>query len=219
MAEFVKALSDLMWPLLAGATLWLLRPLLANLVTAKTLKIKVGGYELSLDEASASIGAGLSDVQARLATISERLDALAGDGPTAKLARDEGPAPRPPHKRVLWVDDYPANNAFLIARLQASGHPVDVSTSTADALNKLASQAYGLVISDLGRVEDGVNRPMAGLDLVKALRDVDNPIPILIYASARAMALSDQLLAAGATAVSSSGIDVITFVDTHATGP
>ena len=68
-------------------------------------------------------------------------------------------------RRVLWVDDLPENNTTEIATLQELGVQVATSTSTADALGRLRSDRFDLVISDWVRHEpdtpaaEGPRRP------------------------------------------------------------
>jgi len=230
----IEAVATLLWPLIVVVALVALWPFLTSLTAAKGFKIKVGDYELTLDEASANIGTGISDLQAQLATLSQRLDQVIGGAapppaPQSGAANEldatfstafapDAATPAPSSRRILWVDDVPAKNAFLIERLNASGFSVDVATSTASALAQVAREPYALVISDLGRTEDGVSRPLAGLDLIEGLRRSNSALPILVFSSARAVAMTPQLIAAGATKVTSSGVDVVKFVESHAAG-
>lgn len=231
MAEIIKSLADLLWPIIALICLFLLRPLLHNVGNSKNIRIKVGETELTLGEATSNIGTIATDLQAKIAELSATLDraatpALASSAEREPLAALGGSATirmksigeGGGRKRILWVDDYPSNNAFLVARLRSSGYRIDLSGTTKDALTKLSSHDYGLVITDLGRVEDGIERPMAGRELITAIRAEDPDIPCLVFASARAIQKADELRAAGATAVTSSGTEVIQFVMTLMSG-
>ena len=104
-------------------------------------------------------------------------------------------------RQVLWVDDRPSNNTAIVTSLSQLGVRVDLALTTEEALSKLAAHAYDLIISDLGRTENGQENQMAGLDLIRAVRTIDQRTPIFIYAGARGMANSDQLRDAGATLV------------------
>lgn len=218
MAEILKALADLLWPIIVLICVFLLRPLLKGVGNSKSIKIKVGEYELSLGDATANIASSVTDLQAKIAEISKRLDGAAPHTAAKAVSQEaattltSGEARN--KKRILWVDDYPSNNAFLVERLRSSGYVIDISTTTKEALTKLASQSYALLITDLGRVEEGIDRPMAGRDLIKAVRGEDPDLPCLVFSSARAIQMADALRAAGATAVTSSGTDVIQFVET-----
>jgi CheY-like chemotaxis protein len=102
---------------------------------------------------------------------------------------------------ILWVDDYPENNTSLVRVLTSLGVPVDTALSTEEAMRKLQSQSYGLVISDLGRTENGQENTMAGRDLIVEMRQKHYTIPIFIWAGQRALDASKELTAAGATLV------------------
>jgi len=78
---------------------------------------------------------------------------------------------------------------------------VDLATSTKDALTQLDTTEFGLVISDLGRREDGTENDMAGRDLTTQIRQKGITTPVFIYAGRRALAHRQELEAAGATLV------------------
>jgi CheY-like chemotaxis protein len=80
--------------------------------------------------------------------------------------------------QVLWVDDRPANNVFERRSMEALGIDFTVSTSTEDALEKLAVDAYDLVISDMGRPPDD----RAGYTLLEAMRRRGIDVPVVFYA-------------------------------------
>lgn len=84
--------------------------------------------------------------------------------------------------QVLWVDDQPGNNRFERQALEALGIDIDLSGSTSDALEKVRRRSYDLIISDMGRPEDG---RQAGYMLLDQLRNVGNQTPYVIYAGAR----------------------------------
>ena len=103
---------------------------------------------------------------------------------------------------LLWVDDHPENNVSIVRALQGLGISVDTVLSTREALAHLERQTYGLIISDLGRFEDGEEQPMAGKDLLDALKERGITTPVIIFAGARGKQLEQELLAAGASLVS-----------------
>lgn len=104
---------------------------------------------------------------------------------------------------ILWVDDNPSNNAAIVQALTDLNIRVDLALSTTEALERMKLTRYGLVISDLGRREGGEQNEAAGLDLIRAIRESDPQTPITIYAGWRGMRNRDDLLAAGATVVTS----------------
>jgi CheY-like chemotaxis protein len=83
--------------------------------------------------------------------------------------------------RVLWVDDRPDNNRYERQALEALGLRIELSTSTEDALEKIHSKKYRLIISDMGRPPDA----QAGYTLLRELREAGYSTPFVIYASSR----------------------------------
>lgn len=226
--ELLKATAPLMWAGLAIYVFHSLKDTIVKLLESRTINIKFAGNEINLTEATATIGAAVTDIQSKLAELptpdvssmgsNTARDALQDASVLASTIQQTDSSAPAPTARILWVDDYPTNNTFLIDRLRGEGHLIDLSLTTADALQRLAHSSYDGVISDLGRKEDDTENPMAGRDLVKAMRGSSIKLPVLIFASSRGISLRDQLLEAGATAVTSSGIDVIRFVNACAMG-
>lgn len=79
--------------------------------------------------------------------------------------------------RVLWVDDNPQNNVRETRRLEERGVAVYHAATSEEALQLLAMYQYGAVISDMGRGE----RPLAGIDLLKAMRARGDSRPFFLY--------------------------------------
>ena len=84
----------------------------------------------------------LADLQNKLAQLEKGLV------PPAAIAA--APEAKPRGRRLLWVDDRPRNNSFLVASLQDRGVQVDIAVSTAGALEALKQARYDAVISDMG---------------------------------------------------------------------
>lgn len=83
--------------------------------------------------------------------------------------------------RVLWVDDRPSNNEHERQTFEASGIRVELATSTDHALDKLKTQKFDAIISDMGRPPD----PLAGYTLLDKLRSSGDRTPYVIYAGSR----------------------------------
>lgn len=236
-SELIKATADFLWPALAFWALWLVKPFAQRFFLRENIQIKIGNMEISSSQATADIGKAVTDIQAKLAAMSDEISNI-----SSKYSRSESFSQQSDiigeihatlpnisvqveanaetrRLRVLWVDDVPSNNAFLIERLRGAGHEICTSLSTTDALSQLKISEFDCIISDLGRVENGIDDPIAGLHLIERVRESGNKIPILIFASHRAKEIEPQLFAAGATNVTTSGIDVISFVDAWAGRP
>jgi CheY-like chemotaxis protein len=96
--------------------------------------------------------------------------------------------------RVLWVDDHPANNILERRSLEVIGIAFDLSTSTDDALSRLATESYDAVISDMGRPPDA----RAGYTLLDAMRQRGLHTPFIIYAGSTAAEHSEEAKRRGA---------------------
>jgi CheY-like chemotaxis protein len=116
-------------------------------------------------------------------------------------------------KHILWVDDKPSNNAFLIDKLRKDGVEITESLSTREALTFLGKNTkdINVIISDMGRFEDGHYQPEAGLKLITSIRDLG--IPILIFSSARyARQNGEAVKTAGAKGVTSSSLELLEWL-------
>lgn len=79
--------------------------------------------------------------------------------------------------RILWVDDHPENNVDEKRFLEGQRMAVYNVTSSDDALELLAMYRYDAVVSDMGRN----GNPLAGLDLVQAMRARGDHTPFYLY--------------------------------------
>ncbi|MBY5921638.1 winged helix-turn-helix domain-containing protein [Ferrimonas balearica] len=105
--------------------------------------------------------------------------------------------PAHPVARILWVDDHPDNNLSERRALQRQRVAVYTTTSSHEAIMLLDLYHYDLIISDMGRAGD----PLAGLKLVKTLRESGDDTPYLLYTIMPSDAMSEQALAHGAQSV------------------
>lgn len=110
--------------------------------------------------------------------------------------------------RVLWVDDRPDNNVFERRSLEALGIRFDLSTSTEDALTRLAAASYDAVISDMGRSPD----PQAGYTLLEAMRKSGDQTPFVIYAGSNATEHKKEARRRGAIGSTNSAAELFELV-------
>lgn len=207
-SELLKALSALAWPVVFLVVALVFRRLIFRMMSRDHVSLKVAGMELSVADATEQVGKNLADLTERVARVEDRLKAVAAPAPVPAPADPRGAA----RASILWVDDAPMNNAFLIQKFEDEGVYVQKEISTQSALAAWERRPFDLVISDLGRRENGADNPFAGLDLVKAIRGRGGAVPILIFAGPRGLQHRAELMAAGATEVTSSPVDVFRFV-------
>lgn len=230
LAPLFSALASLAWPLVLAVLLYKLYGPLHKLVesaSGRKFTLKVAGNELSMDEVSEQQRKSIDDLQFKLAELERRLAAGPDTAqqpahqlpPVGRAAPAAGGAARSPAlapagtavppantQRILWVDDHPRNNSFLIASLEERGVRVDTALSTDEALQRLARQPYDIVVSDMQRPESD----KAGIDLARQLQGRSPPVPVYIYCGpVTARTLRDEALAAGVAEITASGTSLL----------
>jgi DNA-binding winged helix-turn-helix (wHTH) protein/CheY-like chemotaxis protein len=81
--------------------------------------------------------------------------------------------------RILWVDDRPDNNIREREAMAAFKVQFDLALSTEEALQRLRSTPYDLIISDMGRPGD----LQAGYTLLQRLRQSGDTTRVVFYTS------------------------------------
>ena len=216
--EFWKALSAFAWPIAVLIIAWRFKDMIQKLLGRETVAIKVAGMEISVAQAAEQSGKMVSDLQVRVAELESRLPSSQAIPAAVETKSGGSDALAPTVRSVLWIDDYPVNNAFLIDSLQQQGVEVRTALSTRAALDLLANRSFDRIITDLGRKEDGAENPFAGRDFIENLRARKDQTPVLVLASRRALEHRDMLLRAGATDVTTSTADVLKFVGSSCSG-
>jgi CheY-like chemotaxis protein len=211
-SHLISAVAELLWPALLLVLLIYFGPMIKSIVASlgkRKFTINVAGTELTVEEAAEQQRRLIGDLQEKVLKISE---------PRA-LARAAVAEPGTSYavhnklQRLLWVDDYPSNNAQIVAQLRDKGVQVDMALSTNEGARMFATNRYDAVISDMGRHEDGHNVADAGVRLIRELRQSDATIPMVIFCSNRgARVHGSEALKAGATAVTSSALELLSNI-------
>jgi CheY-like chemotaxis protein len=157
------------------------------------------------------------DLPAQLRWIGER---SASALKTATLARDIDAlveavphlTARPRVSRVLWVDDQPANNEWERGVLRAEAILFDNVVSTGEAIERLQSDQYDLVITDLGREKSSDRSYGAGFDLLAHPLITDNGPPVIVYGGSNAVEQSEELGRRGARGVTADPLRLFELV-------
>ena len=234
-ARIIEAIGSLLWPLLVAVLLVRVIPHIPGVVAdlrramrTRAFTVKVGGAELSVEEATEQLRRQITDLQthmaAQLAEQAERAEPMGqageaerawpgppapGGPPGAGPDRAEAPA-RPgqgrPSPTILWVDDDPDDSTMELAKLRDDGVEVLLARSTAEAMDVLSlRRGIDAIVTDLGRAEDGEFRSHAGLALLRQLHEAEQDQPVLVYTSPRRVELDRQdALDAGASVVTAS---------------
>jgi len=187
-AALLSAVSSFAWPLLVLGVVYLFRAELRRVIDSaqsRGIRLKVGGQELTIDEANQQQGDLIADLQRQVVTLRETVQGAGMNVPTAALAAAAPPITR---RSALWVDDEPKNNSYLIQLLSDEGFDVDIALSTREGLKRFSGKRYDIVLSDMGRPERllGYDRT-AGLTLFKEIRKTDQAVPLILFTSARAV--------------------------------
>jgi CheY-like chemotaxis protein len=219
-ARIIEAIGSLLWPLLVAVLLIRVIPHIPGVVAdlrramrTRAFTVKIGGVELSVEEAAEQLRRQVTDLQTQMAIqLAERGDRVeAGPpgrpgSPGAGAEAADGAAPDQARPTVLWVDDNPEANTLELAKLRDDGVEVLLARSTAEAMDVLSlRRGVGAIVTDMGRTEDGEFRSHAGLALLRQLHEAEQSQPVLVYTSTRRVELDRQdALDAGATTVTSS---------------
>jgi CheY-like chemotaxis protein len=115
-------------------------------------------------------------------------------------------------KRVLWVDDRPANNEVERTSLRPHGIVFDNVVSTAEAIEQLKNESYDLVITDLGRAYSSDRSQTAGADFLTHPAISRRGPPVIVYASTWAVRQRAKLLRLGAAEVTADRKQLIATV-------
>jgi CheY-like chemotaxis protein len=214
-AVLISAVAGLLWPLIAiGILVTFGRSFLELLRSARLRKftIKIGGQELSMDEANEQQRVLIQDLQSKIVQIESRIEAAGSTAvasPKSELAQRETAG----LSRVLWVDDEPKNNSYFVDTLNKLNVQVDLAKSTADGLIKFSNEQYDVVISDMGRREGGRYNRRAGLELLRVIRERNSETLFFIFCSPRSAHESrDEAMRLGASGITSSATELYSLL-------
>lgn len=111
-------------------------------------------------------------------------------------------------KTILWVDDWPDNNTHERGALSSLGFTFDIALSTNEALQKLASNTYSAIISDMARAEGA----REGYVLLEKVRKSGNAIPYFIYAGSNLPAHKQEAAQRGAQGTTNNPRELIELI-------
>ncbi|MDL1895179.1 response regulator [Anaerolineae bacterium CFX7] len=187
LAVIVSLIQAIAWPLFALLVFMNLRSPLKKFVdNAGEVSVKGLGVEATAKrqlEAAALLGA---------ASVSkETLGASGSSAPDQGRAREIANVVSQAGKTevvrqlseatVLWVDDNPNNNLYERSALETLGIRFTLALSTKEALEKLQTHDYDVIISDMGRGSES----RAGYDLLEQLKKSGNTTPFIIYSGSK----------------------------------
>jgi CheY-like chemotaxis protein len=203
-AKLLEGLAAVAWPAIVILLVLLFRPAVAALIeSARSRKftLKIGGQELSMEEASEQQRTLIADLQAQVLEIKKRIEAS-----VLPLSPETiRPTTHASAGFALWVDDHPKNNSYFVQQLTDKGVNVDLALSTSEGLRLFGKKAYDVVISDMGRTEDGTYKPTAGVELLRQIREENKTVPFIIFCTSRgAKEHRETAMSLGVSAITSS---------------
>ena len=205
-AKLISALASLAWPIVLAVLLYKLYEPIRTLIDSargRKFTIKVAGNELTMEEASEQQRAIVNDLQTKIAEIEKRVGV--GMIPLQSPIN----VATTMNKRILWVDDRPKNNSFLVAALEERGVRVDIALSTDEAIATIKKTPYDIVLSDMSRPEDD----KAGIDLTRKLKELGIDTPVYIFCGSwAARHLRSEALATGVAEITSSGTTLLSVL-------
>ncbi|GAB3214083.1 hypothetical protein GCM10027294_51410 [Marinactinospora endophytica] len=209
MPEFVwvgllDALPTALWVGFALLVFLTLRRPLLQEILPRVSEIRGLGVELTLGEAEELLEKAAEHAPGRGPVHAGQASPLAGAEGSSVVARLEHAASLLKGGRILWVDDVPGNNRYLVRLFEELGMRVDQVTSTSQALEKADRNSYDMVISDIAR--DGDER--AGIDMVELFRKNQVRLPVIFHSEGFDPRLGlDPMVFAG-----TSGIGLVHYV-------
>jgi CheY-like chemotaxis protein len=212
-AKILEGISALLWPCILILLVFLFKPAVAALIeSAKSRKfsLKIGGQELTMEEANAQQRTLIADLQTQVLEIQKKIGGI--DQPKATpltvKTRDKGQ-----RTLILWVDDQPKNNSYFVQQLSDMGFSIDLALSTSEGLRRFDREKYSIIISDMGRIEEGLYKATAGLELLKDIRVQSLDIPFIIFCSSRkTREHSSEAKALGVTSITSSPTELMGII-------
>ena len=217
-ANLIEALSSLMWPILAMAVVWFAREPISSVIKSwawRKSTLKVGDLEISVDEYNQQQRGLIADLQDKIIELENQVSEL----PKTKQAIEEQVIVEGETKAirsVLWVDDHPQNHIQLIEQLNNKDVSVIQEGTTDDAISRLSTSEFDLIITDMHRVEFGKVHHAAGMELIKAVRERELSTPVVVFfgrSRKSADRYKDVAIRAGANLVTSSPTELMSAIE------
>jgi CheY-like chemotaxis protein len=215
-ADTLTAVSHFLWPVVAVAVIWRLLPAIKDVIESRGFSVKVGSTEITVQAASDQLHDQVADLQRKVTQLADSAPATATERGAAIPGVEDASAPKKLIARLLWVDDKPENNAYLMTTIRGLDVDVVTARSTQEGVGVFcqAQPPFDAVVTDAVRVEDGTVRSDAGVELISQLRTLDPDVPVFVYASPAAVrAVREQARAAGAGAVTASPTELLSALE------
>lgn len=239
-ATLIDSLATILWPLIVIIILFSFRKNIQSLIRSgetRKFTVKIGEMELSMDELSKQQGDMIKDLQSRVNELQREMEVWRAEAPSVRrlavspsekakseaerLAEEIADERKHPAGEVtldldddisdiLWVDDHPRNNAFLIDTLKKNGISVSTATDTQEAIERFQRGTFDCVISDSCRREGReIDNCHAGFELASRIRELDASVPFYLYTDKVDEKMRVKAARVGATAITSSPSELL----------
>jgi CheY-like chemotaxis protein len=198
------------WPMVTVVTVFTLRRRIISALAAlseRARRASLGPVTVEFDEIAVEALQDTAQQAARdFGTDPEKLADFLGEQ-ISKIAERTSPRGEEhfPGSRILWVDDNLRHNLFEVKYVQRLGVLVDTASTTEEALRALEADRFDLIISDMHRVENGVEEPRAGLVLLRKIR---SRVPLIVYTANASLFRENAEMLEYGVAVTDTAIDL-----------
>lgn len=216
--EVVTALRDAAWPLLLAVVIWRLFPTLKRLLESRGFSLKLGQFEFTAQEWSEDVVRATADTHRSIGALENEVAALKIAATASGHDQRPAPSARREIHNILWVDDLPSAARYEAVQLEALGARVTQVSTMPRALELLASQTFDVVVTNVGRNEEGGYDPDAGAKLARAIRKRDARQPVVVYRPG-GVPDSTSLMASGVDAIVESPSALYAFFETVGRAP
>jgi CheY-like chemotaxis protein len=209
-AKIIEALTKLGALIVVTTFVWKLFSNLVAFITSRAFSIKVAGMELTVQEATQKLQRSVEDLQNEV--IRSRI--LENEGAKRSSAQPVDVTVKQRPRRILWVDDVPANIAMEISQLNSNDIDIVSVKSTDEAVKLLEyDKNFSAIVSDMVRRENGSNNKIAGIVLLRAIRKMGLTLPFYVFSSGKSEAEFEQIVAAeGGDGITSSSLRLLEWV-------
>ncbi|MDU9401444.1 response regulator [Pseudomonas sp. zfem004] len=194
-----KIVGALAWPMaFIVAFIYFAPALKAAFANADEFTFSGGGFEATVKQKKAEVSAALfaasvfrqpADSSAVEITYKEKQAAnLVASSVDAQSIRRASKA------RILWVDNDPESTVYERQALEAMGVSFVTVRNDDEAMARLRSSVFNVIISDMNRPPD----IRAGYTLLKKLKKNEINLPFIIYSSSDAQSLVEESNSLGA---------------------
>ena len=220
LTKLIQALSTAAWPALVFFVVWFYRKQVSGIIESarsRGFALEVAGQKLTMAEVTEQQQKFIEDLQKQLNEIKKKVEGFQVSPETLLTQTPISPGQA---NSILWVDDNPKNNSFFIDLIQKRGYRVDLAYSTAEGIGLAERNSYRLILSDMGRTENGRYKEDAGIDLLQELKKRGSEVPFIVFCSeSAARRFRERVSELGGRAITADSTNLRALLDEFAPTP